>query len=584
MAELSLKTPLRKTPIEDLFFVASGAVPAAWAVAHAALVPDTAHALGAARTTGFGWTGAFRALDIVWAAPFEALPIGTRTFRAIVASAFALCLLGLVVHLLARRLIGSLVPNARGTIAAMLATSASGMITLVACAQLEGSSPGGSVLGAVLALATMLAVLERRVTWAFFFLGLCASYELDVLACAVPALALLRQRPQKRVAVHFVLGLVPLVMAWAMRSHFPAPLANEASPFASPLGEGDTPWFDLRSLAEEIGPVGIAFACGGLALALLRKHARHLGIALFLAIGIALLLCRAGAPCGPSRFAPCAIVALACACVLAAGAMHELAVQVARIQIPYARAGSVMVVVLEAVMPLKTADDTALRRSEDGTAEWSTDAVLPLAPHAVIVTSATPIVRILVALRAAGELAPDVILVPANDATGRITTHAMLRDPSLTPLARDLVLDGTPQEYALSEIASTRPLFLTYDPRWDRALARHLLPQGAFDRFLGEPRGPSDRKRALDAFVPVRDRLARATRNDVELRHTTAFLLRARALAVGAAGDRKAAVRTVEDLDRFSRSDRTGDEIVKRIIRADSLKTDGPVDVADLSP
>src|SRR5262249_50770199 len=132
-------------------------------------------------------------------------------------------------------------------------------------------------------------------------------------------------------------------------------------------------------------------------------------------------------------------------------------------------------------------------------------------------------------------------------------------------LARDLVLDGTPQEYALSEIAGTRPLFVTYDPRWDRALARHLLPQGAFDRFLGEPRGPSDRKRALDAFVPMRDRLARATRSDVELRHATASLLRARALAVGAAGDRKAAVRTVEDLNRFSRSDATGGEIVKRI-------------------
>jgi hypothetical protein len=571
---------VRKTWLEDVVLASSGAIPALWAVTRAPLVPDVSHALGAARTTGFGWTGALRALDMAWAAPFEALPIGTRTFRAALASAFALALLGVVTHLLSRRLIGSLVPKSNPMLVATLATAASLMATLAPCAQSEGAAPAGSVLGAALALLPALFVLQRRTTWAFFALGLCASYELDVLACALPALILLRERPPKRSFAFAALGLVPLVLTWSLRLRFPGSIANDVTAFASPLGEGASTPMGLRALVEsELGMAGFTLACGGAALALMRRHARHLGAALLFITVLGIGLTRIGAPSGEARIAPCVIASLAAACTLAAGAMHELAVQIARIDVPYARAASVMVVVLVSVLPLKTADDTAIRLRTGQTAEWSTEAVLPLAPHAAIVTGSRSIVEILVALRASGELAPDVTILPTTDVGGRIATHAVLRDPSLTPLARDLVLNGTPQEFALSEIANRRPLFLSYDPRWDRALARHLLPQGAFDRFLGEPRGPSDRKRALDAFVAVRDRLIHTTRGDTELRHATASLLRARALAVGAAGDRNAAVRTVEDLRRFAPSDATGGEIVKRIV-----SVDGPVDVADLTP
>jgi hypothetical protein len=595
--ELSLKTLVRRNWVDDCLLFASGAIPAVWAAARAPLAFDVAHALGAARTTGPAWTGAWRALDIAWSGPFMALPVGTRTFRAVLASVFALAALGVVTHLLARKL----VPRAHPLLAATLATVGSLIATLASSAQVEGAAPAGSVLGALAILSPILFLArgqtssplgraaarapvasEPNTIVAAFALGVAASYELDTLVCALAALVLLRAVPPKRAVIAFALGALPMLVLVLAKGRLSPALAIDVRAFASPLGEGAGAPADLRELVTgELGLVAFALACGGGALVVMRAEVRRLGIGLLAIAAVGVALTRLGAPSGPTRWAPCVLAALCAASALAVLAMHELAVQIARMRVPYARASSVMVVVLLLALPMKTADDTSMRLGEglDKTSAWSTDTVLPLAPHAAIVVDAKPIVQLLIALRASGELAPDITVVPTSDVTGRVASHAVLRDPALAPLARDLVLSGSPQEYALSAIATARPVFVAYDPRWDRALARHLLPQGAFDRFLGEPRGPSDRKRALDAFGPVRDRLAKSTRGDSELRRTTASLLRARALAVGAAGDKEAAKRTVEDLRHFAPSDPTGGEIVKRIVAAD-----GPVDVADLAP
>jgi hypothetical protein len=111
-----------------------------------------------------------------------------------------------------------------------------------------------------------------------------------------------------------------------------------------------------------------------------------------------------------------------------------------------------------------------------------------------------------------------------------------------------------------------RPLAMAFEPRWGRALGRHLVPVALLDRFEPEPRGASDRKRALDVFAPKRERLARAAGKDPELAESTAYLLRARALDVASSGDRDLVGRTVEDLHAFAPDDPVGTAIVARVV------------------
>jgi hypothetical protein len=74
---------------------------------------------------------------------------------------------------------------------------------------------------------------------------------------------------------------------------------------------------------------------------------------------------------------------------------------------------------------------------------------------------------------------------------------------------------------------------MAYELKWGRVLGRHLVPIALLDRFEPEPRGASDRRRALESFAAKRDRLERLTANDPELSAATVYLLRARASYLG---------------------------------------------------
>jgi hypothetical protein len=144
-----------------------------------------------------------------------------------------------------------------------------------------------------------------------------------------------------------------------------------------------------------------------------------------------------------------------------------------------------------------------------------------------------------------------------------------------------MALVSAPDEHSLSSLAATRPVVMPFEPRWDRTLARHLVPVGLFARFASEPRGTSDRKKALEAFAPSREALARAITSprDPELLATTATLLRARALGLAASGDRELTARALDDLRPFSPADPIAAELVKRLLAARGI-----IDVKDLAP
>src|SRR5579883_2387608 len=136
-----------------LMLAVSSLVPALAAAAHVVAVADAAHDDGVIRAVGLGWTGAWRALDAVLASVLVALPLGTRALRAGLASALLVGAACALLYVLARRLLAACAFAPRfGAAVACLATLATG---LSAPWQLEGASPGGSVLGALLALAPL---------------------------------------------------------------------------------------------------------------------------------------------------------------------------------------------------------------------------------------------------------------------------------------------------------------------------------------------------------------------------------------------------------------------------------------------
>jgi hypothetical protein len=159
-------------------------------------------------------------------------------------------------------------------------------------------------------------------------------------------------------------------------------------------------------------------------------------------------------------------------------------------------------------------------------------------------------------------------------------------EPALLPVLRDVELAGTPSEASLSSLAAARPVALAYEPRWGHAVARHLVPIALLDQFAIEPRGPSDRRQALQGFARERDRLSRriagaadSEARNPELAEVTTYLLRARVLALIASGDREVVRQALQDIRVFSPNDNLAAQVVARTAAGNA-----PLNANDLRP
>ena len=95
-----------------------------------------------------------------------------------------------------------------------------------------------------------------------------------------------------------------------------------------------------------------------------------------------------------------------------------------------------------------------------------------------------------------------------------------------------------------------------------------------------EPRGASERRKALDSFLASKDRLVRiaVAKRDLDLASATASLLRARAIGMAATGERDILSRALDDLRAFAPEDPVSATLVRRLVT-----TKGPIDVHDLA-
>jgi hypothetical protein len=551
--------------------------PACLAVAHLGNVADAAHDGGVARAMGLA-PEPWRSVDVLVASVFALLPLGTRAARAALGEALIVGAAGAVLYTMTRRL-GSLYADAPrvGALTAVIATCAA----LCAPAwQMEASVVAGSATGALLVLLPVAVLAhagehEGAAPWrvCVFLLGLAMGYEPMVGGCALAACAAflgVGSRVQRDlgaawrtdtggIAMSFAAGLLPLVLA-LVRTRAAglslSPALGEALAGERGASQAGSP---VPMLRTEFGVVLGALAAAGTVLFARVARARPLGAAL-LAVGAAGFAAGwAGSPIGPTRFGSPVLAATAATCALAGVAMQAVVQAIAQARVPLARASAAMVLFLELAIPVDSADEALLRtlpRANGDAALWDDVVWGELPPRTVVLVTDPRLGQRAAAAQATGALRGDVAVVPAQT-RGLAASRVLAEDPALVPLWRDLELAGSPSEASLSSLASVRPLAMAYEPRWGRASGRHLVPLALLDRFEPEPRGASDRRKALDLFAPKRAQLAQAAGKDPELAEAAAYLLRARALDVAESGDRDLVSRTVDDVRAFAPDDVT---------------------------
>jgi hypothetical protein len=520
------------------------------------------------------------------------LPLGTRACRAGLAGAFVTAVAGWIAFEVAAGLTASTVTsflkNVSGKKAERLTSAVSAVAVLTALLspawQTEAASPGGATTGALMVLLAMRATSLPAVA---LIAGLAGSYEpltlVAVLATATPALAQKfvesRTLAAPRLAwVHagcmFLLGLAPLAVGVALGRRAPeisllVP-AVERTAHVGPIG------FAL----SEVGVVLLVAGVTGAALASTRPPARPMLGAV--AAGVAALALHA--PAGPNRYAAAILAGLVAFYILMANALAVLVLVIARARVPFAEASAAMVVLIELVLPVRSADEAFARRegrAAHAAAIWNDIAWGSAAPAAILLVHDRGTMGRIASARAAGDFREDLVVVPAYEVQSRAGEHALLAEPKLAPLYRDMALDVPPEELSLSQLGAQRPVLSNFDPKWDRALARHLVPLGLTAKFEPEPRGASERVRALEAFHAQKDRLVRITvaKKDAELAAATATLLRARAIGMGATGERDVLSKALDDLRAVAPDDLVGSALVRRLVT-----TKGPIDVRDLKP
>jgi hypothetical protein len=506
---------------------------------------DAAADEGVVRVVGRGYTGIFRGLDAL-----VALPEHARW-----ATLGAAALLGLATFVVARRVGRALSP---GALSLALAVVAAALATLTLPAQREAALVAGNVLGAFLVVAPIALVAVRSPNaFVAAALGLAASYDVPVAVTSCVAIAtfalLARKRPAWTDALPLAVFALPVM--WMLWRRVAAPDASlEVGLFASPFGEG------ARGVAKnaaisiargELGVVALAFAAGG-AVALLRsKITRPIAASLIVIAAAGAMFPSFGAPAGPVRFGATLLSGLAAISVLAAAGMAAVVALVANAKVPLARASAAMIVLLEIAVPVRVVDDAELaiaKAPKDTTAKWNASVFGDLPKGAVVLV---PNARLLLRARAAaatGALQPDVIVLPTWGLGARATGREIAREPLVAPLVRDLALYGAPEEFSLSQLAAARPLLVAFDARWDKRFARHLVQQGAFDRYFVEPRGAPER---MKAFATIAEPTMVSLRSTPALADATRDLLQARKSAAIATGERDYAAAATAELERL---------------------------------
>lgn len=520
------------------------------------------------------------------------LPIGGRWLRAAWLSGLALGLASRLLYGATLRLLerGARMPR----LGPALALAAALMATLSESFQREGTVTGGASLAAALALGG-LWLLERfppgdrrsSFLWGLS-LGLCAAESHAAalsLFGATAALWLVRRRPPTVRELLLALAGFGLVAAMVAPALLIRPIAPGALHDLG-LGLGLTSLTSVDTSAERVtafaawldnvGPISFGLAVLGMVAGLLSARLRPL-IAPWLVLIFADLCFPAhrASILAPDPFAATRLLGLAALSLAGALGVQHAALALERARLPFSRPAAVMLVAFNFTLVLASSESAAAgaeQRSPLAAEAWTDEALASLAPNSLVIVRSEAITyRLLAAQLARGERG-DVVVVPAPllERVG-LRRRLLALEPALAPLLRETALTGKPSEFALGELADTRPLYLEIDPAWDPRLLDHLAPRAFWIRYYAHPLGNSDRRAALDkgqaGFARVMAKIGSSGEREPATRAVLLSHLRERAGFFDHVADSDSLGRILEGLKALDPSDPLLQELTPKLAR-----------------
>lgn len=345
---------------------------------------------------------------------------------------------------------------------------------------------------------------------------------------------------------------------------------------------------------NEFGLLWAGVAVFGIVVLVLQPEWRRLGWLFATLVAASLLLPHAGLPTDVD-LGPVVIGACVLSICAAVGCQALLGWVTARRPSAFAL-GATLLLLAYAVTILAKSEELTFannRYRSLGSEAWTDEALVALPAGALVLTRTPAITQRLVAAQVTERVRPDVLVVPIQRTTDAHLASALLAlEPALTPVLRDMAINGKPSENALTSLADARPLFLEFDGNWDPRLRDHLLVTPTFHRVFSQTLGRSDRAAAMtegqrtvsrilaatetsassQSFAVSRDIGNVITRNVVDLR------LREQLTLLLALGDRLAFETLVADYDRaFPRS-----EWIRKVRQRVGASTRGAVMAFDL--
>jgi hypothetical protein len=553
-------------------------IPFGTAVARAASAGQWRDDLPAVRDLGLVAVGLGGGLSTLITQALALVPLGPRTFRAALGSAFALAIAARLLYGLVLRALARAGPSPR--LGAALAAIATLTAALSPTWQREATVGGGAMIAVAVVLAALTlgvraaeapAAIAPR-TW--IGLGALAGAALAesppaALAVAMMTLALIAARgldpaaprvrlPAPRIfvvagifgAVTTALLLAPLALR---------PLAPRAwvdlgrALSAARVMAVDTAGARTTALAawiNEVGLLSLVVAAFGAGVAVLRPRLRPVVAPFLVLVALDTLLpARAAGVLSADPLTALRQLAVAALAVLSALGVHEVVGRVLRAKFPLARATAVLVVIFHLTLVALTSEEAgfATDRSEQFAAEvWADDAFGLLEPRSAVLVRSPAIAWRLWAARITRGERPDVVVIPIPLlGRGRVAGSLLAMDRALEPLLRDFALTGQPTEFSLSRAADVRALHVEFDPAWSKRLISHLRIDGLWLEYASQPLGPSDRRQSSTASAaPMRRVLAAiadATVPEAPTAAVVASALRADANVLNTLGEREAA-------------------------------------------
>jgi hypothetical protein len=392
-----------------------------------------------------------------------------------------------------------------------------------------------------------------------------------------------RRLPGRQPALEVVLGAVGLVTLGALFYFLRPGSPNVELNLSGGIGTSSLLSVDaaaerttaLAAWLEDAGLLPCLLALFGLGLGVFRKSLRGLG-----APFLALVACDLGFPASKvgilasDTLAPVRLLSLIAIAGASALAVQSVATYVRRVRVPFAEPASSLLVVFHFTLAFVAVEDSAYaadRRDQVAADAWTDEALDALPQSSLLLVRSEALAYRLWAAQIARGARTDLVVIPEPLLErGNVASLLLRQEPALAPLIREMALSGAATEFALSNLADARPLFVEIDTRWSKRLRDHLAPRAFFPRFSSHPLGRSDRVQSLKESDEGWQRaLAMATQPAARDAATLAVLqgeLRDRARLLVEAGDREAAQTSVDSLLSIDPQDSVAAELNARLL------------------